>query len=415
MYKNRTMMFMVIISAACISSCGFIDSSDNDSTSTKCNLSEASCMSINKKLDLQNCICIENSSQPSNQCGLTEASCSSINKKLDIQNCICVESTNQPSNPGIPLDKEYYCRSENMTNRFELECTEAYCQSIHKILNIDTCFCVDQSSCTLTEADCQSSEKSLNTLNCTCESKSSQISVGDLIFFGHYEQDNDTSNGKEPLAWRVLDIQANKILVITDLVIEYLKFDRLKYGTGYYNYETCTLRSWLNGYRERFYQPGDYEYGMLSDPINFYDSAFSDIEKDKILTTTVIQHDNPYYKSYSQGNSTEDKIFLLSIYEAQKYINDFNCMALATDVLKHRLETSSALHWSGKEHYIDGINYEKPCAIGWGLRTVGPGGVAGFDITSFRNTCALISDGVGSGSDFPQGVRPAMWLKFPFE
>ena len=446
-HRNASVTFMAIISAICISSCSFIDTSENDSTSTKCSLSEsscisinkkldtqncvcventnvpssqcslteASCASINKKLDLNNCICVENTSTPSNQCGLTEASCASINKKLDIRNCVCVENTSQPSNPGISLDKEYYCRSENMTNRFELECTETYCQSIHKILNIDTCFCVDQSSCTLTEADCQSSGKSLNTLNCTCENKSSQISIGDLIFFGHYEQDNDTSNGKEPLAWRVLDKQNDKILVITDLVIEFLKFDRLRYGTGFYDYEKCTLREWLNGYRERFYNPDDYEYKLNSDPLNFYDSAFSDIEKAKILTTTVIQHNNPSYVGYSQGNPTEDKIFLLSIYEAQKYINDFNCMALATDVVRHRAEAGTGITCGNRDNYIDGVTYKNPCTIGWGLRTVGPAGVAGFQISSFRNTCARVDYGVGQGPDFPQGVRPAMWLKIPFE
>ena len=34
-----------------------------------------------------------------------------------------------------------------------------------------------------------------------------KYSAGDIITFGSYEQDNDTSNGAEPIEWRVLDVQ----------------------------------------------------------------------------------------------------------------------------------------------------------------------------------------------------------------
>ena len=32
------------------------------------------------------------------------------------------------------------------------------------------------------------------------------VQVGDIIEFGSYEQDNDSSNGSEPIKWRVLEV-----------------------------------------------------------------------------------------------------------------------------------------------------------------------------------------------------------------
>ena len=39
--------------------------------------------------------------------------------------------------------------------------------------------------------------------------------VGSTVTFGSYEQDNDTSNGKEPLEWIVLSYQDGKSLLIS--------------------------------------------------------------------------------------------------------------------------------------------------------------------------------------------------------
>ncbi len=66
-------------------------------------------------------------------------------------------------------------------------------------------------------------------------------------------------------------------------------------------WEKCTLRKWLN---EDFY------------------SSFTDEEKAKIAKTTVVNSDNKKYGTKG-GNDTTDKIFLLSIDEAEKlFAND---------------------------------------------------------------------------------------------
>ena len=63
------------------------------------------------------------------------------------------------------------------------------------------------------------------------------------VTFGSYAQDNDRSNGTEPIEWIVLDVQEGKALLLS------------KYGlsaAGYHDtwddctWETCSLRTWLN-------------------------------------------------------------------------------------------------------------------------------------------------------------------------
>ena len=56
------------------------------------------------------------------------------------------------------------------------------------------------------------------------------VQVGDIIEFGSYEQDNDSSNGSEPIKWRVLEVSDGSALVVS----EYARFslDRGKDPAG---------------------------------------------------------------------------------------------------------------------------------------------------------------------------------------
>ena len=120
-------------------------------------------------------------------------------------------------------------------------------------------------------------------------------SVGEKVFFGTYEQDNDTSNGKEDIEWIVLAKEDKRALVISKYALDSQPFNT---SPADVTWETCSLREWLNGV--------------------FYDSAFSSEERNSILSSTVTADKNPQY-STSPGNDTTDKVFLLSIPEAEKY------------------------------------------------------------------------------------------------
>lgn len=121
--------------------------------------------------------------------------------------------------------------------------------------------------------------------------------MGNIVFFGSYEQDNDTSNGKEDIEWKVLTKENNRVLLISDKAL-----DCKPYNTSYDNvtWESCSLRKWLNG--------------------TFLNDAFSAEEQRLIQSTTMSADKNPEY-STNPGNATTDKVFLLSITEAKKYFD----------------------------------------------------------------------------------------------
>jgi len=121
--------------------------------------------------------------------------------------------------------------------------------------------------------------------------------AGDYVFFGEYEQDNNTANGKEDIEWLVLEVKDGKALVISKYAL-----DCKQYNTSYTDvtWETCTLRRWLNN--------------------DFINAAFSADEKAMIPTVMVSADKNPEY-STNPGNATQDQVFLLSITEANKYFS----------------------------------------------------------------------------------------------
>lgn len=134
--------------------------------------------------------------------------------------------------------------------------------------------------------------------------KNKNAQVGDYVFFGTYEQDNNMSNGKEAIEWLVLDKQDTQILVISKYALDCKPYNEDteydNWETWYVTWETCTLRSWLND--------------------EFINTAFTEEEKTMIPTTTVTADANPKYLT-NPGNDTEDEVFLLSINEAREYFS----------------------------------------------------------------------------------------------
>jgi len=121
--------------------------------------------------------------------------------------------------------------------------------------------------------------------------------VGDYVFFGTYEQDNNTSNGKEYIVWLVLEVKDGKALVISKYALDCKPYNTSDTAV---TWESCTLRKWLNN--------------------DFINAAFSTDEKAMIPTVTVSADKNPEYSTVT-GNETQDQVFLLSINEANKYFN----------------------------------------------------------------------------------------------
>lgn len=125
----------------------------------------------------------------------------------------------------------------------------------------------------------------------------SNVNVGDIIEFGKYDQDNDTSNGLESVEWYVIDIKNDYAILMSVYALDCKNYNNTNESV---TWETCSLRTWLND--------------------DFYNEAFNVNEKCIIRLTTLDNNSNPD-SGISGGNSTQDKVFILSYDEAVSYFN----------------------------------------------------------------------------------------------
>ena len=142
---------------------------------------------------------------------------------------------------------------------------------------------------------------------------SDDVAEWDSVWFGNYWQEDtngdgksDKNDAKQPIKWRVLSVDGNDAFLLADKNLDCQEYnDTFTDGI----WETCTLRSWLNGYEAEMNKEGrDYRDN------NFLNNAFSEAEQSAIKMTNVVNDDNPEY-STEGGSDTSDKVYLLSITE----------------------------------------------------------------------------------------------------
>lgn len=133
--------------------------------------------------------------------------------------------------------------------------------------------------------------------NMIAAARDAKFAVGNYVTFGTYPQ-TKAGNDATPIEWLVLARDGDKALLISRYGL-----DVQPYNKDYTSvtWETCTLRTWLNS--------------------TFYNKAFSSAEQAAILTTDVDNSKSQCYSIWttSGGNNTQDKVFLLSYAEANKY------------------------------------------------------------------------------------------------
>ena len=191
--------------------------------------------------------------------------------------------------------------------------------------------------------------------------------TGDYVNFGLYEQDNNTTNGKEDIEWLVLEVKNGKALVISKCALDCKPYNASDTGV---TWETCTLRKWLNN--------------------EFINAAFSADEKAMIPTITVSADKNPEY-STNPGNATQDQVFLLSIPEANKYFSSDS--ARQCEPTNYAVASGAAYNFNGN------------CL--WWLRS--PGNYQNF-AADVHSGDGVNERGYGVFSDV-NAVRPALWIE----
>ena len=128
--------------------------------------------------------------------------------------------------------------------------------------------------------------------------------------FGSYEQDNDQTNGKEPIEWVVMEVEGGDAMLLSRYVLDILAYNDGNMKTSWKN---SSLRRWLNS--------------------TFYHTAFSEEEQKQIVPSVVTPEKNPT-TNVDPGAETTDNVFVLSAVEASYY--------LPTDIVRRCRPTAYA-------------------------------------------------------------------------
>ena len=175
----------------------------------------------------------------------------------------------------------------------------------------------------------------------------SAVEVGSIIKLGHIPA------GEEPMEWQVLEVKEDRAQVGRPF------HDRW----GLVTWESSSLRRYLNK--------------------EFLESAFSEQERHSLVKALVRADENPMCNT-DPGNDTKDKVFLLSVVEAQKYF-----------IVNHNRKCS----------YYLGRREQNPRSSWWWLRSPG---------FNEANAASVGEDGSFQYSyvrDVRGGIRPAVWWK----
>ena len=249
-----------------------------------------------------------------------------------------------------------------------------------------------------------------------------EIVVGDVFTYGSMDL---TGNSPEVLNWLVLDVNEEEetVLCIAENVVAFFPYDgaesgmRAQDGDDYFNqeklsdytdeqlvnfwgssdWETANIRSWLNsdaaiveyaGAKPTEDAASLYENGYESEAGFLY--AFSEDEKNQLVLTDI--------------ETSQDRVFLLSKEEVEKYLIDQNLVLSAVPTENAVLLEGTGIY---QDYYAQGER-----ATYWGLRTQGD------------NVCSILCVGTGLGeseifhSEYAcsslMGVRPAIVLPLEY-
>lgn len=203
--------------------------------------------------------------------------------------------------------------------------------------------------------------------------------IGSIVTFGRYEQDNNLGNGQESIEWIILDVQDEKVLLLSRYGLDSMPYNKDKDDI---TWEKCSLRSWLNS--------------------DFLNKAFSAEEQAAILMSEVENDANQGYSQWNTdgGNNTQDQIFLLSYAEANRFlgVTKYDSRNEKSRVAPTDYAISHGSKGSNMYRTIDGKGADY-----WWLRSPG----------RFQYSAACV---LSNGSlhfvnvDTVCAIRPAIWL-----
>ena len=159
----------------------------------------------------------------------------------------------------------------------------------------------------------------------------SQLSDTDesKVYFGTYQQSSDNNGGFsiDPISWSVLDSTDDTLFLLSDKILDIQDYNHVRKQTPGQSltWEESSLRSWLTD--------------------SFLTTAFTETEQGSIAETRLENLDNG---DFDGGNDTKDKVFVLSLEDAQNtnYFSDNASRAAeTTDYVNNLTEDTFAHYW----------------------------------------------------------------------
>ena len=120
--------------------------------------------------------------------------------------------------------------------------------------------------------------------------------VGGSVFLGVWEQDNDKTNGPEPIEWIVLSRRDDRCLLMSRFGLDCIPFND---NEAFVAWDSSSILDWLNH--------------------AFYYDAFNAAERVMLLRSEQPPDQNPYFDT-APGAATHERIFLANITEVVAYL-----------------------------------------------------------------------------------------------
>lgn len=197
------------------------------------------------------------------------------------------------------------------------------------------------------------------------------------IFLGSYYQNDKEGSVKEPVLWNILELDGNKIYLLSDKILDILPYQTPHANSVYW--ETCTLRSWLNSE----------EY--------FLGEIFSESEKDMLFETEVS------YDAYAQGDDTAYCTDFLTVLSYKEAINtEYNFARRPVESCEVRQAQLTA--YAAEKIGADEGQYGR-----WWLRSMGTN-VMNASFVDENGKVDAYQSSYLDAADTGTGVRPACYL-----
>jgi len=194
----------------------------------------------------------------------------------------------------------------------------------------------------------------------------------DIVSFGHFEQDNDPSNGPEPIQWIVLDKMDGQLLLISASCLQGMAYNTATFTPV--TWETSSLRTWLNE--------------------SFLSSAFT--EEEKALIPTVL-NENPDHSIVETpgGRNTQDQVFVLCERDTVIY--------LSSPSDREAIGKAPATEYAK----ANGLQTDEEGNASWWLRSPG---MYEYIAQFVDRNGEPYTNGASTDIDYLCGVRPVLWL-----